>query len=290
MKSLKKLLFVAVLFFGFSSAYAQDFATLKGEADNAFMSGNNAEAIEKYKQLMGMEGDSADMAMIYAYAGLCSKALDKADDALAYLHKALELDVRRSMIYDQMINIAYNEKNWAEYEFSMTKKMTDFPHSKNEVLKTLVTTLYKEKQFDRLVTYTEEILKLAPTNKTYMTYDAIAKQNIGDEDAAIIAFEKLIKADPSNAYAQMGVGMIYYKRANEKWDKAKEEYESGKQGQVEYAYYRKSLGPLRENYKKAIPYLVKAYNLNPSKYASLKTAISKSYTRTEEPEKAAKYE
>ena len=290
MKSFKKLFVAAVLVLGFGNIYAQDFATLKSEADNAFMTGNNADAIVKYKQLMNMEGDSADFAMIYAYAGLCSKALDNVDDALTYLHKALDYDVKRSMIYDQMINIAFNAKNYDEYEYAMSKKMEDFPHSKNEILKTLVTTFYQEKMYDRLVKYTEQILKLYPTNKSYMTYDAIAKQNLGDDDAAIVAFEKLIKVDPANAYAQMGVGMIYYKRANEKWDKAKEEYEKGKQGQVEYAYYRKSLGPLRENYKKGLPYLVKAYELNPSKYASLKSAISKSYTRTEQPEEAAKYE
>lgn len=290
MKNLIKLFFTAILFLGFGSVYAQDFTTIKGEADNAFMNGNNEEAITKYKQLMEMEGDSSDFAMIYAYAGLCSKALGQIDESLTYLHKALEYDVRRSMIYDQMIGIAEGAKNYDEYEFAMCKKMDDFPHSKNDVLKTLVTTFYKNKMYDQLVKYTGKILELYPTNRTYITYDAIAKQNLNKNDEAVEAFKKLIKIDPSNAYAQMSIGMIYYKSANAKWEKAKKDYESGKQGQVEYAYYRKSLGPLRENYKKAIPYLVKAYEINSTKYASLKPILNKSYTRIEDMENAAKYE
>ncbi len=290
MKNLIKLFFAAILLLGFGSVNAQDFATMKEEADNAFMNGNNEEAVAKYKKLMEMEGDSSDFAMIYAYAGLGSKVLGNIDDALTYLHKSLEYDVKRSMIYDQMIGIAEKAENYDEYEFAMTKKMDDFPNTKVELLKTLVTKYYRGKMYDRLVKYTAQILELYPTNRTYLTYDAIAKQNLNQTEEAIAAYERLIKVDSSNAYAYMSIGMMYYKSANEKWDKAKADYENGKQGQVEYAYYRRSLGPLRDNYKEAIPYLLKAYEINPTKYASLKPVLNKSYTRIEDMENAAKFE
>ena len=283
------LLSVGLLIVMCVSIQAQDFDSKMNSANTALMNGNYEVALTESKNLIaGGEGDSLQQAMVYSYAGLASEGLGKTADAIKYYKKAIQLQVPRLDIYDKMISLTKQAKNNADYEFALLEKRKAFPDFQTSIVQSLAYLYVNTKQYDKLLAATNELTVWFPTNATFFNFQGIAYQNLGQVDQAVVSYKKALELDPAHAGANMGLGMILYKKGSKIFDKEKKAYESiSKPSRVDYTNYRKSLEEAKSVYREALPYLLKAYQ-NKS-YSSLKGVIFNIYTRLEEKEKAMQY-
>jgi len=277
--------FITVAF----SVQAQDVDSKLSETEMALMNGNNEQALNLSKDLIERgKGDSVQLATMYCYAGLASDQLKKPEDAINYYKKSIELKVPRLDIYDRMISLTKKMKKNDEYEWALLEKQKAFPDFKIPIDKSLANLYLKTKQFDKLLAVTNELIEAYPENPAYYNYQGVACQNLGKFDQAIAAFKKVLELDPDHSYANMSLGMIYYKEGSNKFDQLRDDYEKKKNPNWdEYIKYHNSLDEPEALYRKALPYLLKAYK--DETYAQLKDVLSVIYTRLGEKDKAAKY-
>jgi tetratricopeptide (TPR) repeat protein len=175
-----------------------------------------------------------------------------------------------------------------EYEWALKEKQKAFPDFKTPINQSLANLYLKTKQYENLLEVTSELTEAFPENPAYYNYEGVACQNLGKTDQAKAAFKKVLELDPDHTFANMSLGMIYYKEGSEKFDKLREDYEKkNNPNWDEYIKYHNSLDEPEALYRKALPYLLKAYK--DKTYAQLKDVLAVIYTRLGEKEKAAQY-
>ena len=270
-------------------ASGQDFSELQNQADKAFMDGKYEQALVQYKSLIALDdGDSIQRANVYSYAGFCSEELGQNKEALRFYKEALLLHVPQLMIYDKMINLAKNENDDEAYEFGLLQKKSEFPEFEAAIVQSLGYHYYKTKQYKELLGTTTKLTEWFPDNAKFILFQAVAKQNLGDEEGAKADYAKVLSLDPDNAGANMSVGLILYNKANKIYDKMKGEYDAIKNpSRIDYSNLRSNLEEPKAIFEEALPYLLKAYE-NKS-YGSLKAVIRNAYVKLGDKEKADKY-
>jgi len=290
--SLRKIIFqlgILSLVLSGNSILAQDFFDRKAKADFAYINSNYDEALELYRSIMNFPGvDSANVALVYANAGICCENLQKNTEAIAYYKEAVRFNVPQLMIYDKLISMAKDAKDNSIYEFALLRKKSAFDEFEIEVNQKLVYLYYNTKQYQQLLEISNFLLEWYPDYSKYHLYNAVARQNLNDIDGAEKEYEKAIEFDPADAGANMGKGLILFNKAEKIYDNCKSRYETiAKPDRIDYSNYRKCLEGPKAIYSECLPYLLKAYE-NKS-YSSLKDFIKKTYLRLEEKENADKY-
>lgn len=271
------------------SVQAQDFDSKMDVITNALMNNDFELCLKECDSLIaGGEGDSLQQAMIYSYAGFASERLNKSTDAIVYYKKAIQFKVPQLDIYDRVISLSKKANNDADSEFFLLEKRKAFPEFKESIVESLAYLYLKMEQYEKLLSVTNELIEWFPANPTFFNFQGIAFQNLDQIDQAEASYKKVLELDPGHSYANMGMGMILYNKASKIYDDKKDAYSSiNKPTQVDYYTYRNALEGPKSIYRKALPYLLKAYE--DESFSSLKAILFKLYTRLEEKEKTMQY-
>ncbi|MBW6534165.1 MAG: hypothetical protein K0B11_04110 [Mariniphaga sp.] len=272
-----------------SAIKAQDIDSQLTEIKFLMMDGNYEEGLKSCKSIIESNaGDSAQLAFVYSYAGISSEALGNTEDAINYYRKAVELEVPQLDIYDKLISLSKKEKNDSVYEFALLEKLKAFPDFDDPLTKSLANHYANTSQYEKLLNTVNKLLEMYPDEIGYLFFKGVALQNLDQIEEAKVYYNKVLVADPNHSGANMGIGMMLYNDGTEIFAFRKEEYESKTNpDRVDYSIYTKGIEEGKAIYRKALPYLLKAYESG--SYPGLKQVLFNTYIRLEQKEKAMPY-
>jgi tetratricopeptide (TPR) repeat protein len=132
-------------------------------------------ALKKYEEALPMLTDPVAQALVYDQIGKAYTTMRQSEPAVSAFNKAIELDPEKKQYKDDLVG---HYRVMAQYYFT-------------------------EKQYDKAF----DFFKQAGQSPYQIGQSSAAK---GDNDLALMAFERSLKDDPQNAEAYFELGTLYY--------------------------------------------------------------------------------
>ncbi len=285
----KILLSAGLLILTLMSIHAQTIDSKIDDIKSALINGNYEAGLSECEALLKSGiSDTKQLALVYGYAGLSSEVLKHKTEAINYYKKAVELQMPQLDVYDKLINLSKKEKNDSIYEFALFEKLKAFPEYKDEVKNSLAYLYINTKQYEKLLSTTNELLSWHPDNADYNYFKGVALQNLNQIDEAKIFYSEALKSNPDHSGANMSLGLIIYNDGSEIFLSRKKQYEAlAKPNWNDYSVYEKGIEKGKTLYQQSLPHLLKAYESG--SYPDLKPLIFNTYIRLEQKEKAESY-
>ena len=218
---------VSLLVFVWSGIIAQNVDSKIDEIKSALINGDYEAGLSGCEVLLKSGiSDTMQLATVYGYAGLSSEALKHKTEAIHYYKKAVELQIPQLDVYDKLINLSKKEKNDSIYEFALLEKSRAFPEY-NDMIKNSLTYLYiNSKQYEKLLSTTNELLSLHPGDINYLYFKGVALQNLNQVEEAKVFYFEVLKLKPEHPDANMSLGLIIYNDGSEIFLQRKKKYEA----------------------------------------------------------------
>jgi len=272
-----------------TSIYAQNIDSKLDDIKSAMINGNYEGGLNECKELLKSNiNDTMQLALVYGYAGLSSEALRKKEDAIEYYKMAVLYQVPQLDIYDKLINLSKKAKNDSVYEFALLEKAKAYPEYNEEIMSSLAYHYVNTMQYEKLLSTTNELLKLYPSDVNYLFFKGIALQNLNQAEDAKNYYNEVLKLNSEHPGANMSLGMFLYNEGSEIFAFRKKQYESiAKPDRVDYTAYDQGIEKGKVIYRQALPYLLIAYESG--SYPDLKKILFNIYVRLEQKDKAEPY-
>jgi len=285
----KILLSAGLLIMILTFSQAQDIDSKVDDIKTILIDGNYEAGLKECKALLETEiSDTMQLSLVYGYAGLSSEILGHKEDAIEYYQKAVLYQVPQLDIYDKLINLSKKAKNDSIYEFALLEKSKAYPEYKQEIAESLAYHYVSTMQYEKLLSTTNELLSWFPNEINYLFFKGIALQNLNQVDEAKEYYAETVKLNPDHPGANMSLGMILYNDGSEIFSFRKKQYEAiAKPDRMDYLDYNQGIEKGKALYKKALPYLLKAYESG--SYPDLKPILFNTYVRLEQKDKAEPY-
>jgi len=243
------------------------------EAFNAFQKENYTKAIElinNAKTIFGRGGIS-DFYAIHTLEGYILLQQGATEKAIASLEKAIQLykknppqqgDKTVAYLYGKLAEI-YAEKGDKEKALLYLKEGREtFPKDQNLI--NIETQIYLRSDFyeEALQKYEKEAME-SPDNETaQLIYAQLLEKK--DVNKALAQYQKVLRINPDNLIANYNIGAIYV-------NKAAEASERLKQIQGNKELFEQTKAEMLSYFEKALPYMEKAYQLEPDSRTTLST-------------------
>jgi tetratricopeptide (TPR) repeat protein len=203
----------------------------------------------------------------YANAALCALSVSNFPKAIEIYNILLDLGQGSEEVYANLSVLYLSSDQFDAARSVIDKGLALFP--KNESLMESDLNYYiGTNQSDKAVGKLEAAIQANPTNPDLYFNMAIAQDKLNNDEAMIAAYKKIIELDPTYYGAYLNLGAYFNDKANEVIKEMNE--------MIDYKAANKLLPQRDEWYNKAIPYLEKAYQLQPGDPA-VKSALSRIY-------------
>ncbi len=255
-------------------------------ADLAFQSGISyyqnrdfAQAAELFKmreEIMKMHFDRIDTISIFN-VGLCAEQTENYDLALEQYQKCAELGYNGGAMYASIANIQQEQGN-VEAALGTLKEGREKYPDEVALLTQEINIFLKEGKIDEALTNLNTAIEKEPENDSYYFARGTLFDKKGDQEKAIADYQKAIEINPENFDANYNVGAMFVNQSGKIVEQMNADLN------MEQAKYEKLKADLDALYKKAIPYLEKAHELNPEDKATMQTLVEL-YVKTNSNEK-----
>lgn len=275
---------VSIQLFYFSPVFSQneDFKSLSEKGMKYNDEQDYSKAIEFFEKAfsIGTENEE-DLLWVSINAGICAQQANEPLKVLSFFQIAIDLKSPDQDLYDQFFNIAEQQKDQEKQEYVLVKALEN-GLNKRKYLTKLVNFYYQTGQYDKTIQAIDEFLKVVPKSVAILTMKAISLEMTKQYDNAILVYEDILSDDPENKIAISNLGMVYYNKGNMIYDSASADYMKMKNPTKEqYTEMTKKFDHAAVFYRQAVKLLEKS---SPEKH--IKDALSKSYTRIRNAEKA----
>ncbi len=180
-----------------------------------------------------------------------------------YVDPVVEGDLRPDL-YINLANLYKKSGDTTNYDVTVSKGRTMFPGNKSLLLLELQKYL-DTKQYDKAMVNLEQAMVTDPTNELYPYLQGyIYQTEVKDLEKAKAAYAKAIAINPDKIEAQYMSGLIYVDKANEITEKM------NKLSLNEKSKYDKLQTEQQEAFKNALPFFVKAREIDPKDMDTLK--------------------
>lgn len=188
-------------------------------------------------------------------AGLAAEQAENYDLALQQYRKATEINYLGAKMYLYMANLYQKMEDQDGYLAIIQEGRAAYPEDADLIVYELNYYLQNQK-FEEA----EQNLKLAiekePDNKQLYFSLGVVYDNLGNLDDAVTAYQKAIEIDPDYFDAVYNLGALYFNQGVE-MNNAANEIEDNDE-------YKKAREAAKEIFKKGLPYLEKAHELDPA--------------------------
>lgn len=278
-----------VFFFVSFSLSAQDFDDRLKDANNKLSEDNYAEALKIYEDLLSIDSsDSTTIAWLNGYAGICNESMGDFETAISYYQKAIESNFPNLSVYDKLYGIAKKGKNYTLQESTLLSKLEMFPETELTTLKSLCYVYANLTKYDKLFDTASQLQELDPNNFKYYYFKGLAKQYLGDTQAAIAFYKEACTFNISDFSTNRNLGLLIYNNVSKKYELENKKYNSlNKPTRLDYHNYNKATELLQKQYLESEPFLIQAYEKKPDDV--LKKALYNLYVRTNRKEKAQNF-
>lgn len=280
-----------ILIFLFQTALAQEenFLTFIKKANNALSNSDYTEALTNFNAAFQKElPDSSVVAWNAGLAGICAEESQNEDKAIEYFKLAMAYKTQDTDIYDRLLALAKKNNDISLEEMVLISLKNNFPEKASKYNSKLLYVYFNSQQYEKAIAVVNELLADEPQSNNIMYMKAVAMHKTGQTDLAMEDLAQILTTEPNNVKANSMLGIIYYQKAEKRFNKLTDNYNNLKDpDRVDYWHYTKEILTCNPDYKKAITYLTIAYEKEPNDV--LRAAIYNSYIRLEQKDKAYKY-
>lgn len=197
-----------------------------------------------------------------------------------YAHKLMDIKYKDPQIFIDMIKLSLVDKDTAAALSYIDKGKALFDD--NMALIGIEIDIYlAQKKSAQLMEKLNKAIELSPDNEILYLVLGQVYEKSNDPANAEKQYLKAVEIKPDNELINYKLGAMYFNTASE-FNKKYNDLPP-----KETAKAKEYEEKVKENFRKATPYLEKAYELNPDK--AYKQRLLQAYTRLGETEKAAKY-
>lgn len=232
--------------------------------DNALTSFKSILEIENLPVMQEADQKSAVDTVIIFNAGLAAYNSEKYDEAVKYYKEAAKYEYNGARTYELIASSYINMQDTAQALSTLQEGFEKYPE--NSAIMVLMINIYlNANKVDDAMKYLNLAIKQDPENASFYFARGSLYDKISQSDSAIVAYEKAIKLKPDYFDAYYNLGAIYYNQgvkqveiANSIPSNQQDKYEAEKNKADDY-------------FKKAIPYMEKASEVNPEDTFSLES-------------------
>jgi tetratricopeptide (TPR) repeat protein len=246
---------------------------LTDQAVKAFNENKYESALAAFKNILEVEsipvmqekGQNAAVDTVIIFnAGLAAYNAEKYDEAVKYYKEAAKYEYNGPRTYELIASSYINMQDTTQALAALQEGFKKYPE--NSAIMVLMINIYlNANKVDDAMKYLNLAIKQDPGNASFYFARGSLYDKIAQPDSAITAYEKAIKLKPDYFDAYYNLGAIYYNQgvkqveiANAIPSNQAEKYEAEKNKADEF-------------FKKAIPYMEKASEVNPEDTYSLES-------------------
>lgn len=236
-------------------------------------------AIENFETCIAIKKkDGVVDSLAYYNIGLAAEQSGQPEKAMKNYRKCIEIGYNEASVYASMIGMLQEQEKDDETFALLKEARGKFP--KDQALLTTEINLYiKHEKFEEALGNLDLAIENDPTNPvlTYVRgYMYNQRTGEGDMKKAEADYKKAIELKPDYFDAEYNLGALYFNRGADLLAEAKDIEDN--------TAYQKKKGEADELFKRSIPYLEKAHEINPADQSTMKSLLEL-YARTNQSEK-----
>lgn len=267
----------------------EDFQSLNVQANNYIDKEDyNAALVCLEKALKIGTDNQTELIWTATLAGICARQTNDLNKAYSLFEIAIKNNCKDEDVFNKSLQIA-EQLNDVEKQVSIllsARQNVDGSFQKNSTK--LLYAYYNNQQFDKAIRVADELLAKDPDQIQVLKVKGFSLIKTEKVSEGIFVFNKLIANDPNNLDGLRQLGFVYYEQGNIIKDKALDDYNLLKKPtQVDYILFQQQYKKSWVDYRKALPYLEKSYQIEPN--VGIKQAIFNMYSRMGDINKANKY-
>jgi len=245
-------------------------ATIKNDAGNYLNQGKHKDAVKLYEYYMDVyksyESKLVDTSA-YFYAGYCYYEIKDYDKALTNFQQAYSLKYDNSTLYFLMSRVYVEKKDFNNAIKILEEGQKRYPKDKDLLYAQV--NIYKDlNKMDELETKLNKAISMEPNNTDLlmllaMVYERKMEANVKNKtryneykNKALECYNKVLKVNPNHLDANYNMGILYYNEAVTKIQESEYETDLIALSQLQ--------DECIEIFKKSLPYMEKAYALDPN--------------------------
>lgn len=260
-------------------------ADLSGQAETAFKEENYNKALESFEQILSIENIPAyrdetssgpDTVIIYN-AGLAAFNAKKYDKAITYFKQAVSYKYNGPGTYDLLVSGYLCKADTAGASEFLQEGLTVYPADVS-LISHLINIYQKKSKISDAIDYLDTALSEDPDNEFFHFARGYLYDQMKNSEKAIECYQKAIALKPDYTEASINLGLVYYNRGVARLDAANAV--PGNQTEI----YESEKNKADLEFRKALPYLEKSYQLNSSDKMILEL-LKNVYYRLQMPDK-----
>jgi len=203
--------------------------------------------INKMKQI-----NAVDTTTIY-YTGVAASEGDMKDEAITYLQQANDLNYKDPFLFVRLSKL-YLTKGDSTNALSILNKGVSIYPDNVALLVERINYFIAKSDSKKALDDIEKAKKKDPKNQTFLFVEGVLYDKIGKMDSSVSAYNHAIQIDPNYFDAYYNLSVIYFNSAVKFIEKANAEVDNTK-----YTDEKKFAD---EEFKRAVPYMEKAYEIS----------------------------
>ncbi len=235
------------------------------QALNEYNLKNFAKSHEAFKSIVEIGENplvnTSDTLIIY-YTGVTANEAGKPGEAIKYFNKAIDLKYNSPSVYLDLSKAYLATGDSAQSINALQQGFQKYPENVS-ILIELINYYLVKGQSKEALEYLNKAKESDPNNKSFYFAEGTLYDKMGDSENSINSYNKSIELDPSYYDAYYNAAVVYYNSAVKMMENAVNESDNKK--------YLEKKALAEEEFKKAIPYMEKASEINPNELSPLET-------------------
>lgn len=224
------------------------------EAWGAYLELPNSGIATKDKFVPSQVADST-MSQIAFYRGIAAWQGEDLKAAVESFAEARKMGYKEKEAFDYAISCYANLQDNEGIVAVAKEALPLFGDKDPQYMNVVINDCVNKNDFDKALNMVNEAIAKNPTAALYNLKGYVLEQQLKEDDA-LEYYKKAVDMDSENAQAQFNTGRMYMKKAIAVTTEAEK-----LSGSAFQRYKLENIDPL---YKQALPYMLKAYNLDPS--------------------------
>ena len=243
------------------------------QAVKAFSANDYEKALASFKSILEIENmplmqetdkeATVDTVIIFN-AGLAAYNAEKYDEAVKYYKEAAKYAYNGSRTYELIASSYINMQDTAQALSTLQEGFEKYPES-SSIMVLMINIYLNSNKVDDAMKYLNLAIEQDPENASFYFARGSLYDKIEKPDSAVAAYEKAIELKPDYFDAYYNLGAIYYNKGVKQVEVANS-VPTNQQDK-----YEEEKNKADEVFKKAIPYMEKASELNPEDTYSLES-------------------
>ncbi len=284
------LFFILLLTFPvLSMSQEENFQSLSAQGNEFIDKVDYKNALLSFEKALKIGTDNeADIVWTASLAGICAQHLEDFPKAFSLFEIAVKNNCKDADVYARGLRIAEQLNDMGKQEQMLLAARKNVDGAYKTYTTRLLNLYFSDQQFDKAISLADELLVLDSTQTQVLRIKGFSLIKTGEHEKAIPVFETILTQNPNDLDGMIQLGLLYYERGCTIDDKVKADYLLIKNPtQVNYLEYRLKREKSWTDYRKALPYLEKSYQIKPD--IGIKKTLFLLYSRLGNTQKANQF-